>query len=124
METSSEPVWIFPQENPAWLEQIIKEFHIHPITAQILVSRGFRSLDAIHHFLYSKLPDLHDPNRFLDMNKAVARITQAIKNGEGILGYGDNDVDGMTGTALLADFFKRVNGNVKYYVPNQNIQRG
>lgn len=124
METPCEPVWISPQENPEWLDQIIKEFHIHPITAQILVTRGFDSLDEIHHFLYSKLPDLYDPKRFLDMEKAVARITQALNGGEGILVYGDNDVDGMTGTALLADFFGRVGGNVKYYVPNQNIQKG
>lgn len=124
METVHEPVWIYPQEKPEWLEQIIKEFSIHPITAQILVSRGFDSLDVIHHFLYAQLPDLHDPKRLLDMTKAVRRIDKALKKGEGILIYGDNDVDGMTGTALLADFFKRIDGNVKYYVPNQSVQRG
>lgn len=124
METVHEPVWIYPQEKPEWLEQIIKEFSIHPITAQILVSRGFNSLDVIHHFLYAQLPDLHDPKRLLDMTKAVRRIDKALKKGEGILIYGDNDVDGMTGTALLADFFKRIDGNVKYYVPNQSVQRG
>jgi len=124
MELTHEPVWIYPRENSSWLEQIIREFSIHPITAQILVSRGFNSLDAIHHFLYAQLPDLYDPKRFLDMTKAVRRIDKALKKEEGILVYGDNDVDGMTGTALLADFFKRIGGNVKYYVPNQNVQRG
>ena len=124
MEHSHEPVWIYPKDDPSWLDQVVHEFSIHPITAQILVSRGFSSLDAIHHFLYAKLPDLHDPKRFLDMTKAVRRIDKALKKEEGILIYGDNDVDGMTGTALLADFFKRIGGNVKYYVPNQNVQRG
>ncbi len=124
MDLTHEPVWMYPKENSTWLDQIIQEFSIHPITGQILVSRGFTSLDAIHHFLYSKLPDLYDPKRFLDMNKAVHRIDKALKKGEGILIYGDNDVDGMTGTALLADFFKKIGGNVKYYVPNQNVQRG
>src|ERR1700722_4789335 len=119
-----EPIWIYPKEETSWLEQIIREFSIHPITAQILVSRGFSSLNSIHHFLYAKLPDLHDPKCFFDMTKAVRRIDKALKKGEGILIYGDNDVDGMTGTALLADFFKRIGGNVKYYVPNQNVQRG
>lgn len=124
MDLTQEPVWIYPKENSSWLDQIIHEFSIHPITAQILVSRGFTSLDAIHHFLYAQLPDLYDPKRFLDMTKAVQRIDKALKKGECILIYGDNDVDGMTGTALLADFFKRIGGNVKYYVPNQNVQRG
>lgn len=124
MELTHEPIWVYPVEDPTWLDQIIREFTIHPITAQILVSRGFDSLDSIHHFLYAQLPDLHDPKRFLDMTKAVRRIDKAIKKGECILIYGDNDVDGMTGTALLADFLKRVGGNVKYFIPNQNVRRG
>src|SRR5262245_7381853 len=124
MEPMHEPVWIKPKENVPWLEQIVREFSIHPITAQILISRNFNSLDAIHQFLYAQLPDLYDPKRFLDMTKAVRRIDKALKKEEVILIYGDNDVDGMTGTALLADFFKRIGGNVKYYVPNQNVQRG
>jgi single-stranded-DNA-specific exonuclease len=124
MDLTQEPVWIYPKENSSWLDHIIREFSIHPITAQILVSRGFTSLDAIHDFLYAKLPDLYDPKRFLDMNKAVQRIDKALKAEECILIYGDNDVDGMTGTALLADFFKRIGANIKYYVPNQNVQRG
>lgn len=124
MDLTQEPVWIYPKENASWLDEIVREFSIHPITAQILVSRGFTSLNAVHDFLYAKLPDLHDPKKFLDMNKAVQRIDRALKNGECILIYGDNDVDGMTGTALLADFFKKIGANVRYYVPNQNVQRG
>lgn len=123
MDLISEPIWIYPKESPSWLEEITQEFHIHPITAQILVSRGFPTLGDIHHFLYSKLPDLYDPKEFQDMPKAVRRITRAVKKEEGILIYGDNDVDGMTGAALLADFFKKIGGKVFYYVPNPNTQR-
>lgn len=123
LPTPNEPIWVYPKEDPKWLDQITQEFRIHPITAQILVSRGFDSFDQINHYFYSKLPDLYDPNLFLDMGKAVNRIAQALKNGEGILIYGDNDVDGMTGTALLADFLKTVGGKVEFYIPNHNIQR-
>ncbi|MFZ0564660.1 MAG: single-stranded-DNA-specific exonuclease RecJ [Chlamydiales bacterium] len=117
------PVWIYPQQDPTLLQSIIKEFKIHPITAQILVSRNFKTLDSVHRYLYAKLPDLYDPNKFLDMPKAVRRIVDALKKSEGILIYGDNDVDGMTGTALLAEFLKKLGGKVKYYVPNQSLQR-
>ncbi len=119
----SEPVWVYPKEDPKWLDEIVKEFRFHPITAQILISRGFSTIDQIHHYLYSKLPDLHDPKLFLEMNKAVKRIYEALQNSEGILIYGDNDVDGMTGTALLADFLSRIGCKVYYYVPNQNVSR-
>ncbi|MEZ5315098.1 MAG: single-stranded-DNA-specific exonuclease RecJ [Chlamydiales bacterium] len=119
----NDPVWIFPKENPSWLKKIIQEFRIHPISAQILVSRGFTQLGDIHHFLYSKLPDLYDPQQFLDMSKAVLRIISALKKEEGILIYGDNDVDGMTGTALLVDFLNKIGGRVFYYIPNPLTQR-
>lgn len=123
MDFTDEPIWIYPRRDPDWEKKIVEEFHIHPITAQILVSRGFKSLEEIHSFLYAKLPDLIDPKLFLHMETANERILKAINEKEGILIYGDNDVDGMTGTALLADFFKRVGGNVFYYVPNQNVER-
>ena len=108
MNTPPEQIWVYPKEHSTWLEQIIREFHIHPITAQIWVSRGFQTPEQIHQFLYSKLPDLIDPKLFCDMPKAARRILRAIKKGEGILIYGDNDVDGMTGTALLAEFLKKI----------------
>lgn len=123
MQALNEPIWIYPPEDPSWLEQITKEFNIPPITAQILISRGFNSPEQIHHFLYSKLPDLHDPRNFFEMSKAVQRIVDALKKQEVILVYGDNDVDGMTGTALLAEFLKKVGGIVKFYIPNQNVRR-
>ncbi len=117
------PIWVYPKEDNSWHEKIVKEFNIHPITAQIFVSRGFSEQEKIHSYLYAKLPDLIDPKTFLDMTKAVQRITKAIKDEEGILIYGDNDVDGMTGTALLAEFLQRIGAKVEYYVPNHTSQR-
>ncbi|MBJ7448813.1 MAG: single-stranded-DNA-specific exonuclease RecJ [Parachlamydiales bacterium] len=120
---TGELLWIYPPENKEWQAQIVKEFSIHPITAQVLVSRGFSSLDQIHSYLYGQLPDLIDPYLFADMDKAVDRVCSAIQKGEGILIYGDNDVDGMTGTALLTDFLTYIGASVFYYVPNRTSLR-
>lgn len=117
------PVWIYPKIDNDWKESIIKEFKIHPVTAQILVSRGFTTLDEIHDYLYSKLPDLYDPFMMPEMQQAVDRICRAIKNKENILIYGDNDVDGMTGTALLTEFLQFVGANVFFYVSNRGTNR-
>ena len=54
------PIWIYPKENAALKESIVKESKIHPVTAQVLISRGFESLESVHDFLYSRLPNLHD----------------------------------------------------------------
>jgi single-stranded-DNA-specific exonuclease len=116
----SQPVWVFPSEDPNWTQKIIKEFKVHPVIAKILVSRGFASLDEIHRFLYAKLPTLFDPKLFADMDKAVDRVITAINKKENILIYGDNDVDGMTSTALLVDFLKKINASVFFFVPSRN----
>ncbi len=120
---SDSPLWVYPKHDPQWIDAIIKEFKIHPVIAQILVSRGFTSLDQIHDYLYSKLPDLNDPFLMAEMPQAVDRVTRAIRDGENILIYGDNDVDGMTGTALLTEFLQFIGANVFFYVSNRGTMR-
>ncbi len=107
-----DPIWIYPLLDESLKESIIKEFNLHPVIAQILVSRGFRSLEEIHDYLYAKLPDLHDPFLMSEMPQAVERVCKALQNNENILIYGDNDVDGMTGTTLLTEFLQDIGANV------------
>ena len=119
-QVQHDPIWIYPQTDPQWVQTIIKEFNIHPVTAQILASRGFTDLEEIHSYLYAKLPNLFDPHLFPDMDKAVERISYALKNKENILIYGDNDVDGISGTVLLTEFLRYIGANVFFYVSNRN----
>lgn len=121
--TLDDPVWVYPHTDEALKESIIKEFKLHPVLAQILVSRGFESFQQIHDFLYAKLPDLHDPYLMAEMSQAVDRVCRAIENKENILIYGDNDVDGMTGTTLLTEFFQDLGANVFFYVSNRGTLR-
>ncbi len=118
-----EPIWVYPINNDILKESIIKEFKIHPVIAQILVSRGFTSFEQIHDYLYAKLPELHDPFLMAEMPQAVERVCKAIKDKENILIYGDNDVDGMTGTTLLTEFLQDVGANVFFYVSNRGPLR-
>ena len=114
-----EPIWIYPPKNPQLTEAIITEFNIHPVMAQILVSRGFKNLEEIHKFLYAKLPNLHDPALFPEIDQAVGRILDALHRQEKILIYGDNDVDGITAATLLTEFLKTIGAQVLFYVPNR-----
>lgn len=117
--TAQDLVWVYPKVDPEWIKTITLEFNIHPVTAQILASRGFTTLEDIHEYLYAKLPNLFDPQLFPDMDKAVDRIGKALEKKESILIYGDNDVDGITGTVLLTEFLRYVGANVFFYVPNR-----
>lgn len=58
-----------------------------------------------------------------DMERAVERILRAIEKGERICVYGDYDCDGVPGTALLRDFFEKINyHNVIYYIPHRHTE--
>lgn len=123
LQPADEPLWIYPQNDPVFVEKIIKEFKVHPIIAEVLATRGFKTLQSIHDYLYAKLPDLHDPFLLDGMSIAVERITKALHNKENILIYGDNDVDGMTGTALLLEFFQSAGANVFFYISTRGMRR-
>ncbi|NGX58030.1 MAG: Single-stranded-DNA-specific exonuclease RecJ [Chlamydiae bacterium] len=120
---AEKPIWVHPKNNAKLKQSIVKEFKLHPVIAQILVSRGFRTFEDIHRFLYSKLPDLHDPYLFNEMNLAVDRICEARKKGEKIIIYGDNDVDGMTGTTLLTEFLRSADVDVIYFVASPSSKK-
>ena len=68
---SSDPLWIYPKFDEAMKNGLIQEFHLHPVVAQVLMSRGITSKEDIHYYLYAKLPDLHDPFLFAEMPAAV-----------------------------------------------------
>lgn len=123
MSSLPEPLplqWIYPQNDEEWVSTIIKEFMVHPIIASILAARGFRDLEKIHSHLYAQLPDLYPPQRFTDMKRATERIARAIIRQEPILIYGDNDVDGITSTALLTEYLRKAGGKVHFFIPNRS----
>lgn len=122
-EHSDNLVWVYPKEDPNLLTTFISEFHIHPVTAQVLVSRGFRKKTEVHKFLYSKLPHLPSPSKLQDIDKATKRLYEALKEKENILIFGDNDVDGITGATLLVDFLQTLGVNVFFFVPNRSSLR-
>lgn len=56
------------------------------------------------------------------MDRAVSRIIRALREKEKILIFGDYDVDGMTATALLFEFFTHAGANVDYYIPDRRTE--
>ena len=86
----------------------------HSLSEVILANRSltFENL--------SDSPDvLNDPYLMTDMDRIVARILQAIRNGEHIVVFGDYDVDGVTSTAVLLDFFDTVGADASFLLPDR-----
>jgi len=92
---------------------------LHEPVAKALVNRGVKTAEEARKFLEPHLSDLHDPYLFVDMKAAVSRIADAIRRQEQIVVYGDYDVDGITATAILVKFLRRLGGSVTAYIPDR-----
>lgn len=87
------------------------------IVKEILEKRGVADIEVFLNPNYEST--IHDPFLLSDMDKAVSRIIQAIKEQEKVVVYGDYDVDGMTATAILVDSLPKLGLNVETYTPNR-----
>ena len=88
--------------------------------AGFLVHRGLSDAAAARRFLYPETEqESYDPFLLRDMDKAVARICQAVEKKERIIVYGDYDVDGITATTVLVRCLRQLGADVSYYIPNR-----
>ena len=95
------------------------ELGLSPLTTRVLLNRGITNTDQARRFLFPALSDLPDPFSMKDMEKAIGRISRAIREKERITLFGDYDVDGTTATALLLLFLKRAGARVDFYLPHR-----
>lgn len=105
------------------IKLLCAELGISFFFSKLLVSRGLSDINQVKEFLSPTLDKLPNPFLLKGMEKSVERIIQAIESSEKIAIYGDFDCDGITSTAILYDFLKRVEGNAVFYNP-QRIEEG
>jgi len=100
-------------------EQALIRAGVSPLLARILSARGISTGEEARTLLYPDGCIPHDPMLLRDMDKAVARIRRAIQDKELMAVYGDYDVDGITSTCLLTEFFRSKGGRVLPYIPDR-----
>ncbi len=113
--------WVFPKEQPTQqtVAAIAKELNLFLPTARLLALRGNRTPEQASCFLSMGEESFHDAFAMQDMEKAVARIEQALEQKEKITVYGDYDVDGVTSTATLYLYLRSRGAEVNYYIPRR-----
>ena len=89
-----------------------------PLAAMILASRGISGAEEAKARLCCDSP-LLDPFLMTDMDIAAGRVALAMSRGEKIAVFGDYDVDGITSTCLLTDFFRRQGTDCVSYIPGR-----
>ncbi len=100
-----------------------EEINVSIPIARALCNRGISGYDNAKEFFRPDLDLLPSPFLFRDMRKAVERIGKAIEGHEKVLIYGDYDVDGTTGTALLYLYLQSQGARVFYYI-NDRFSEG
>ncbi len=100
-------------------KKLSDELSVSPVLTEILVRRGIGTFDSARSFFRPSLDDLHDPFLMDGMHPAVNRIVKAVADKEKILVYGDYDVDGTNGVALMWTFLNSIHANVEYFIPDR-----
>ena len=107
--------WVIKEQGEIFSSEKFSEDFI-----RLLVSRGIETEEKALDYIDPKYEKLSDPTTITDMSLAVDAIEEAISKGEKIAIYGDYDVDGVTATALLVDFFRGIDVETIRYIPSRS----
>lgn len=113
--------WVYKKKAPdALVRRLSSQLNVKWILPALLIQRDIEDFDSAKKFFNPQLDDLHEPFLMKDMRKAVDRILEALELGEGIMVYGDYDVDGTTSVALMYGFLRMLGyPELKYYIPDR-----
>ncbi len=112
------PRWETARPHPAQAA-LAQSLAVDPLVAQVLINRGYDTLDRANAFLDAPLHALRDPDGIVDLPVAAERIARALASGELVAIYGDYDADGITATSILVRGLRALGGAVSFYIPSR-----
>ena len=111
--------WIVREHDAQQVDSLARALNVSPTIAALLIARGCADEPSARKFLKPSHDQLHDPYLMKGVSEAVARLLKAIDKGEPILVYGDYDVDGTTGTAVLLRALNLLGARTGFHVPHR-----
>jgi single-stranded-DNA-specific exonuclease len=112
--------WHLLPHDPATIQRLARLLGRSPVVAQLLLNRGLTEAGPATRFLDAPLTGLHPPQLLPGVAAAAERLLDAVRRQARICVYGDYDVDGTTGTALLVQALQLVGATaVDFYVPHR-----
>jgi single-stranded-DNA-specific exonuclease len=97
----------------------LRDAKLATILARLLIGRGIDQPDLAEKYLSPSLAHLHSPYEMRGMKAAVDRLAAAIERKEGVLIYGDYDVDGTTAIVILKTAIELCGGSPDFHVPHR-----
>ena len=92
------------------------------LVGQLLLARGIAREELERHRLPTIRGFMPDPSLFRDMDKAAARLADAVEQGQSVTVFGDYDVDGATSAALLIRLLRGLGCDPGYYIPDRLME--
>jgi len=87
----------------------------------LLIRRGVSDEESFRRFVAPAIGDLHDPATIHGMTHACERIARAVRDKEGIVIYGDYDVDGVTSIVMLQTVLRSLGADAGFVVPHRLV---
>ncbi|MGB4594300.1 MAG: single-stranded-DNA-specific exonuclease RecJ [Anaerolineaceae bacterium] len=109
--------WVISPRIPASINSALNEFS--PLLRQLLYNRGISDSKTAWAYVRGEASRSTDPFLMTGMNEAVETLHNAITGSHKIAIYGDYDVDGVTSSALLFEFFREIGVEARVYIPNR-----
>ena len=110
--------WRIAPEHPEAQARLTAAGYPYLVSA-VLAGRGVETPEQAAAFLEREQSLTYSPFLMKDMDKAAARIQQALSDGEKIAVFGDYDVDGITATCILVDYLQSRGADVVHYIPRR-----
>ncbi len=115
--------WILREDyDKEVVKKLAEALGVDEIIATLLVERGVTTFEEARCFFRPSLDQLHDPFLMKDMDRAIARINEAVRRRERILIYGDYDVDGTSAVALVYSYLSTFHRNIDFYIPDRDSE--
>src|SRR5262249_43042629 len=105
--------WHLLPHDAAAIERLAGALNTSPVVAQLLLTRNLTDREAAGRFLSAPLVQLHEPALLPGAAEAARRLHEAVRQGRRICVYGDYDVDGVTGTAVLLQALRLLGAQVE-----------
>src|SRR5262245_44412753 len=111
--------WRLLPHDPDAIGRLAATMNVAPVIAHLLHNRGLCEPEAARRFLDAPLIGLRSPSSLPGAEVAADRLWAATQAKRKITVYGDYDVDGVTGIAILMQALAHVGAEVNFYVPHR-----
>ena len=111
--------WRIHSPDPSVVEHLCQELGIRKMYCEMLAIRGIATYKDAEDFFRPSLDQLPDPFLMQGMHEAVGLLNIILDSGEGILIYGDYDVDGTTATSLIFKALQKLSTNLTFAIPHR-----